>query len=125
MNFIISNNSPTKKDDLKAEMEHLINIVNRFSREIKFAFDDKFGFLTTCPKFMGNGVKISIDLKLKRLDEELLTKYVKDKNMTWSVVNKNKDGKIIVRFENKSSFEQSETEMFCNWIYFINELVND
>ena len=74
---------------------------------------------------MGNGVKISIDLKLKRLDEELLTKYVKDKNMTWSVVNKNKDGKIIVRFENKSSFEQSETEMFCNWIYFINELVND
>jgi protein-arginine kinase len=125
VNFIISNNNPTKKDDLKNELENLINVVNRFSREIKFAFDDKFGFMTTCPKFMGNGVKISIDLKLNKFNEDYLNKYVKDKNMTWSVINENKDGKTIIRLENKCSFEQSETEMFCNWIYYINELVNE
>ena len=125
VNFIISNNNPTKKDDLKNELENLINVVNRFSREIKFAFDDKFGFMTTCPKFMGNGVKISIDLKLNKLDEDYLNNYVKDKNMTWSLINENKDGKTIIRLENKCSFEQSETEMFCNWIYYINELVNE
>ena len=125
INFIISNNKPNDKDDLKTDMENLINIVNRFSREIKFAFDDKFGFLTTCPKFMGNGIKISVDLKLKNMNEEYLNKYVEDKNMTWSLINKTKEGIGIIRLENKTSYEQSETEMLCNWLYYINELVND
>ena len=125
INFIISNNKPNDKDDLKTDMENLINIVNRFSREIKFAFDDKFGFLTTCPKFMGNGIKISVDLKLKNINEEYLNKYVEDKNMKWSLINKTKEGIGIIRLENRTSYEQSETEMLCNWLYYINELVND
>ena len=125
INFIISNNNPNEKDDLKLDMENLINIINRFSREIKFAFDDKFGFLTTCPKYMGNGIKISVDIKFKKIKEEFLNKYTEDKNMSWSVVNKNKNGNVVIRFENKSSYGQSETEMLCNWLYYINELVND
>ncbi len=125
INFIISNNNPNEKDDLKLDMENLINIINRFSREIKFAFDDKFGFLTTCPKYMGNGIKISVDIKFKKIKEEFLNKYTEDKNMCWSVVNKNKNGNAVIRFENKSSYGQSETEMLCNWLYYINELVND
>ena len=124
INFIISNNQPNDKDDLKKDMKNIINIINRFSREIKFAFDDKFGFLTTCPKFMGNGIKISVDLKFKALNEEFLNKYIEDKDMIWSVIDTNND-KIIVRFENKSSYGISETEMFCNWLYYINELVNN
>ena len=125
INFIISNNSPNENDDLKSDMENLINIINRFSREIKFAFDDKLGFLTTCPKFMGNGIKIRVDLKLKSLNEEFLNKYIEDKNMMWSVVDLNNNGKVIVKFENKSSYGQSETEMLCNWLFYINELVNE
>ena len=124
INFIISNNNPNEKDDLKKDMENLINIINRFSREIKFEFDETFGFLTTCPKFMGNGIKISVDLKLKSLNEEFLNTYTQNKNMTWSIIDINKINKIIVRFENKSSYGQSETEMLCNWLYYINELVN-
>ena len=124
INFIISNNQPNDKDDLKEDMENIINIINRFSREIKFAFDDKFGFLTTCPKFMGNGIKICADLKLRSLNEEFLNKYIEDKDMTWSLIDTNKD-KIIVRFENKSSYGQSETEFLCNWLFYINELVNN
>ena len=76
-------------------MENLINIINRFSREIKFAFDDKFGFLTTCPKYMGNGIKISVDIKFKKIKEEFLNKYTEDKNMCWSVVNKKKMGMLL------------------------------
>ena len=125
INFIISNSSPNENDDLKSDMENLINIINRFSREIKFAFDDKLGFLTTCPKFMGNGIKIRVDLKLKSLNEEFLNKYIEDKNMMWSVVDLNNNGKVIVKFENKSSYGQSETEMLCNWLFYINELVNE
>ena len=106
-------------------MENLINIINRFSREIKFAFDDKLGFLTTCPKFMGNGIKICVDLKLKTLNQEFLNKYIEDKDMTWSLVDENKDDKVVVRFQNKSSYGQSETEFLCNWLYYINELVNN
>lgn len=124
INFIIANNCPNEKDDLKTDMENIINIINRFSREIKFAFDDKLGFLTTCPKYMGNGIKISVDLKLKSLNEEFLNKYIEDKDMSWSLVNKDKDGKIIIRFENKGSFGQSETEMLCNWLYYINEIID-
>ena len=125
INFIISNNNPNEKDDLKVDMENLINIINRFSREIKFEFDEKFGFLTTCPKFMGNGIKLCVDLKLKTLNEEFLNSYTQEKNMTWSIIDINKINKIIVRFENKSSYGQSETEMLCNWLFYINELVNE
>jgi protein-arginine kinase len=125
INFILSNNHPSEKDDLREDMENLINTINRFSREIKFAFDDKFGFLTTCPKFMGNGIKISVDIKFKKIKEEFLNKYTEDKNMTWSVIDKKKDGNVIIRFENKSSYNQSETEMLCNWLFYINEIIND
>jgi hypothetical protein len=124
INFIITNSDPKEKDDLKTDMENILNIINRFGREIKFAFDDKFGFLTTCPKYVGNGIKISVDLKLASINEEFLNKYVEDKNMSWSVVNNNKDGKVIIRFENNSSYGQSETEMLCNWLYYINEIAN-
>jgi protein-arginine kinase len=124
INFIITNSDPKEKDDLKTDMENILNIINRFGREIKFAFDDKFGFLTTCPKYVGNGIKISVDLKLASINEEFLNNYVEDKNMSWSVVNNNKDGKVIIRFENKSSYGQSETEMLCNWLYYINEIAN-
>ena len=37
----------------------------------------------------------------------------------------NNNGKVIVKFENKSSYGQSETEMLCNWLFYINELVNE
>ena len=124
INFIISNSNPKEKDDLKTDMENILNIINRFGREIKFAFDDKLGFLTTCPKYVGNGIKISADLKLASINEEFLNKYVEDKNMSWSIINEDKDGKAIVRFENKSSYGQSETEMLCNWLYYINEIIN-
>ena len=124
INFIITNSDPKEKDDLKTDMENILNIINRFGREIKFAFDDKFGFLTTCPKYVGNGIKISVDLKMASINEEFLNKYVEDKNMSWSVVNNNKDGKVIIRFENNSSYGQSETEMLCNWLYYINEIAN-
>ena len=124
INFILTNNDLKEKDDLKTDMENILNIINRFGREIKFAFDDKFGFLTTCPKYVGNGIKISVDLKLPSVNEEFLNKYVEDKNMSWSLVNNNKDGKVIIRFENKSSYGQSETEMLCNWLYYINEIAN-
>jgi hypothetical protein len=73
---------------------------------------------------VGNGIKISVDLKLASINEEFLNKYVEDKNMSWSVVNNNKDGKVIIRFENNSSYGQSETEMLCNWLYYINEIAN-
>ena len=124
INFIITNSDPKEKDDLKTDMENILNIINRFGREIKFAFDDKFGFLTTCPKYVGNGIKISVDLKLPSINDDFLNKYVEDKNMSWSVVNSNKDGKIIIRLENKSSYGQSETEMLCNWLFYINEIAN-
>ena len=74
---------------------------------------------------MGNGIKISVDLKLKTLNEEFLNNYTQNRNMTWSIIDLNKINKIIVRFENKSSYGQSETEMLCNWLYYINELVNN
>ena len=124
INFILANNNLKEKDDLKSDMENILNIIKRFSREIKFAFDDKFGFLTTCPKYIGNGIKISVDLKLANINEEFLNKYVEDKNMTWSIIDKNKDGKTIIRLENNSSYGQTETEFLCNWLYYINEIAN-
>ena len=53
-----------------------------------------------------------------------MNKYIEDKDMTWSLIDTNKD-KIIVRFENKSLYGQSETEFLCNWLFYINELVNN
>ena len=41
-----------------------------------------------------------------------------------SIIDKNKDGKTIIRLENNSSYGQTETEFLCNWLYYINEIAN-
>ena len=61
---------------------------------------------------------------MANINEEFLNKYVEGKNMTWSVINENKDDKAIIRLENNSSYGQTETEFLCNWLYYINEVAN-
>ena len=126
INFILSiNNGPNISDEEKniiKSMENLLMIVNKFSSKIKFAFSHKYGFMTSCLKYMGNGIKISADLKVNEMSKEDLDNFVKNKYMTYKILSENKDEKII-RLENKGSFISSETELLCDWIYSLNELI--
>ena len=124
MNFIFAVKNVDDKIDLKATMEHMILLVNKFSSKIKFAFSQKYGFFTTCPKYIGNGISMSVDMKIHTLKNEFFDEYIKDKNMVYKEISKQNetDDFRVIRFTNKGSFNESEIEMFCNWIFYINEL---
>ena len=125
INFIFYTKNLNDKIDIKTAMENMIILVNKFSAKIKFAFSQKYGFLTACPKYVGNGINISADIKINTLKNEFLDEYIKDKNMEYEELPEIKEDNEhrIIRLKNKGSFIESETEMFCNWIYYLNELI--
>ena len=123
INFILSINNLKENDNIKKDMVNYINIVNKFSRYIKFAFSEKLGFLTSCPKYLGNGIKISVDIKTKNISKGYMDRFVQNKYMSWSLVNNDENnGFKVYRIENTCSYTQSETELLCNWLYHINRI---
>ena len=52
---------------LKSVWEKIDNLESALSQEIPFAFDDKLGFLTSCPTNVGTGMRASVMLHLPGL----------------------------------------------------------
>lgn len=124
INFILAINNPDEKVNIHNKMVHLLNIVNVFGSEIKFAYSKKFGFLTACPKYFGNGIKMSADIKIKKLKNENIINFIKDKNMIFEEVKeKGKKDYRVIRLLNKGSFCYSETEMLSEWLGTIYDII--
>jgi protein arginine kinase len=96
---------------------NIIEILNEIGREINFEFNKKFGYLTSNPHFIGNGMRIQIDLKLNNLNEEINI-LNENKDFKWEKIN---DG--YIRLENLISIGISEVEMLCNLIVYIKQLI--
>ena len=96
---------------------NIIEILNIIGREINFEFNKKFGYLTSNPHFIGNGMRIQIDLKLNNLNDEINT-LNDNKDFKWEKIN---DG--YIRLENLIYIGVSEVEMLCNLISYIKQLI--
>ena len=96
---------------------NIIEILNEIGREINFEFNKKFGYLTSNPHFIGNGMRIQIDLKLNNLNEEINI-LNENKDFKWEKINDS-----YIRLENLISIGISEVEMLCNLIVYIKQLI--
>lgn len=124
INFILSINKPDESVEIKTYVAFLIQLVHIFSCYIKFAFSKKYGFLTACPQYMGNGIQISADIKLKNLKNDYIMNYIRDKNMTFEEVSDKRHKEYrIIRLLNKGSFCYSETELLSEFIGVIHDLI--
>ena len=121
MTFILNYINPTEEDNLREGMENLIGIINTFSYKIPFSFFEKFGFLTAQVKYMGTGIKIEAELKLPTKNRSVLNVWLKDKAIKSTILGTEGEYDII-RLENTGSFGQSETEMLCNWLYYLSDI---
>ncbi|XP_003738234.2 arginine kinase-like [Galendromus occidentalis] len=59
--------SMQKGGDLKAIYSRLVNGVREIEKEIKFARDDRLGWLTFCPTNLGTTIRASVHIKLPKL----------------------------------------------------------
>ena len=108
-----------KMDDITQNIIIILELLNVFGREINFEFNKKFGFLNSNPSYIGNGMKIQIDLKLKNLKNEEIDDWSEGKGIIWNKINDN-----YYRLENQICIGISEIEMFYNFIFHIKQLID-
>ena len=108
-----------KMDDITQNIIIILELLNVFGREINFEFNKKFGFLNSNPSYIGNGMKIQIDIKLKNLKNEEIDDWSEGKGIIWNKINDN-----YYRLENQICIGISEIEMFYNFIFHIKQLID-
>ena len=105
-------------EEIDKNFIHIIKILNEFGREINFEFNKKLGYLTCNPSFIGNGMKIKIDLKINNLNNEDIDKLNNKNVFYWEEIEDN-----YITIENRINIGISETEMMCNLTFFIKQLI--
>jgi len=100
-------------------MTNLIKIINELSKIIRFEYDDKLGFFTSDPNYIGTGMKIKFNLIINKLNESNLNEWVKDKGYIWKKINDNE-----IEFQNILTIGLSETEMLANLLFYIHDIIN-
>ena len=106
------------REEIEKNFIHIIKILNEFGREINFEFNKKLGYLTCNPSFIGNGMKIKIDLKINNLNNEDIDKLNNKNVFYWEEIEDN-----YITIENRINIGISETEMMCNLTFFIKQLI--
>ena len=100
-------------------MANLIKIINELSKYIRFEYDEKLGFFTSDPNYIGTGMKIKFTLTINKLNENNLNEWVKDKGYIWKKINDNE-----IEFKNILTIGLSETEMLANLLFYIQNIIN-
>ena len=99
------------------EFVNLIKVMNEFIKYIKFEYDNKFGFFTSCPRYVGTGMKIKVDLSLPNVNKEDMDLWILEKGYKW-----NKKGDLI-ELENVKTIGLTETEMLCNLLFYLKDVI--
>ena len=99
-------------------MANLIKEINEISKHLRFEYDEKFGFFTTDPRYVGIGMKIKFKLIINKLNDNDLNQWTKNKGMIWKKLNHNE-----VEFENFLTLGFSETEMLTNLLFYIHDII--
>lgn len=53
--------------DIKAVFDRLCRACEAIEKVVKFAFDEKFGYITSCPTNLGTALRASVHIKLPKL----------------------------------------------------------
>ena len=106
-------NISNEKHKISRDMVNLLKLVNEINKYIPFEYDNKFGFFTSNPLFLGTGMKIKIKIMLNNINEENIKNYQNDKIFTLKILEKKENNSMILLIENKVSIGLSETELLC------------
>ena len=106
-------------DEITNNIVIILELLNKFEREINFEFSKRFGYFNSNPSVIGNGMKIQIDLKLNNLKNEEIDDWSEGKGIIWNKIDDN-----FYRLENQICIGISEIEMICNFIFYIKQLID-
>jgi protein-arginine kinase len=112
-----------KDEKLHTHFMNILKLSNEFSKVLKFVYDKRLGFLTTCPKYVGTGMIIKTNIKLEHLlkDKNKLNSIISHYDFKYTITDET-DG--IVQICNKFTIGRSETDLLMSLIHLINELLD-
>ena len=132
--FLSAYNNPGEK--LNENLFNILKTVNEFSKQIKFLIDENYGIITSSPKFLGTGLIVEIEIKVKMLNE-ILDKVCKEANeslfgnsyntknkvneFSYQIISDDVDGKIV-KVWNNITIGKSENEILGDILYFISQI---
>ncbi len=56
--------------DIRAVFDRLCRAAEHIEKVMKFAFDEKFGYITSCPTNLGTALRASVHIRLPKLGEK-------------------------------------------------------
>ena len=117
-------NSSNEKHKISRDMVNLLKIVNEINKYIPFEYDNKFGFFTSNPLFLGTGMSIKVKLIINNSDEEKI-QNLQDNNkiFTLTILEKKENKSMILLIENKVSIGLSETELLCSLLFYLKNII--
>ena len=59
--------------DIKAVFSRLVKAVNEIEVSVPFLFDQRLGYLTSCPTNLGTALRASVHIRLPKLGDDLIT----------------------------------------------------
>lgn len=112
-----------KDEKLHTHFMNILKLSNEFSKVLKFVYDKRLGFLTTCPKYVGTGMIIKTNIKLEHLlkDKNKLNSIISHYDFKYTITD---ETDRIVQICNKFTIGRSETDLLMSLIHLINELLD-
>ncbi len=111
--------SQEASSDISGVFNRLILALDHLSKQLEFAFDKKYGFLTSCPTNIGTAMRAGVHIRLKKLDQKqsLLNSLVNKHQLQirGTEGEKTKVDKSIFDISNKQRFGLSETRIIQNF----------
>ena len=102
----------------------LLKEMNEIAKHIKLSYDNKLGFITSSPFFLGTGILLKMKLCFNKLTMEDIKDTLDAKE--FEVIEEKKEGdKLEVTIANKITIGESETELFTNLLVIIKDLLED
>ena len=114
--FCISMQEP--KDEISYYLTRLLKVNNDFFRYLKFNYNSQIGFMTASPIYLGTGMRVELNLQLKKLNFNDIQKVLNDSEF---VVEKNNG---CFTLTNKITIGHSETEILCNLLGFTKKIID-
>ena len=122
LKFYLHLNEP--KGKLGSPLVALLKEMNEIAKHIKLSYDNKLGFITSSPFFLGTGILLKMKLCFNTLTMEDIKDTLDAKE--FEVIEEKKEGdKLEVTIANKITIGESETELFTNLLVIIKDLLED
>ena len=67
------------KEKLGSPLVAVLKELNEMAKHIKFSYDNRLGFITSSPFYLGTGIQLFLKLKLKNLESDDVAKMMEEK----------------------------------------------